>query len=156
MKSKKPLAYGILSGIGIFSFFMIILSAFVSLNFALSEFNRLWFFILPLSAGFGTQIGLYTAIKHSATINAGVATSGTVSGGSMVACCSHFLLSIIPLIGLSGLATFLMAYQKTFFSIGIASSLFGIGFMFHHKRKMGNINLKSQTPQSLHLKGGCH
>jgi len=136
MEKNKAVLYGLLSGIGILSLFIIILTIFVSFQFAISEFKRLWFFILPLAGGFGTQIGLYTSIKHSAMVNAGAATSGTVSGGSMVVCCSHFLLNIIPIIGFSGLAAFLMAYQKLFFSIGIASSVFGIGFMLHHKNKM--------------------
>ena len=136
MVKNKAILYGLLSGIGILSFFIIILTIFVSFGFAISEFKRLWFFILLLSAGFGTQIGLYTSIKHITIVNAGAATSGTVSGSSMVVCCSHFLLNIIPIIGLSGLATFLMTYQKLFFSIGIASSVFGIGLMLHHKNKM--------------------
>ena len=138
MVKNKAILYGLLSGIGISSFFMIILTIFVSFGFAISEFKRLWIFILPLAGGFGTQIGIYTSIRHSAMVSAGAATSGTVSGGSMVVCCSHFLLNIIPLIGLSGLATFLMTYQKLFFSIGIASSVFGIGFMLHHKKQMSN------------------
>ncbi len=133
---KKSLVYGVLAGFGIFLFFMAILSIFVNFQFAMSEFKRLWFFLIPLAGGFGTQIGLYISIKHTVMINAGATTSGTVSGGSMIACCSHFLLNIIPIIGLSGLASFLMTYQKLFFSIGIASSAFGIGFMLHHKKKM--------------------
>jgi len=133
---NKPLIYGILAGFGIFLFYIAVLTIFVNFSFAFSEFKKLWFFILPLAGGFGTQIGLYTSIKHSAMVNTGATASGTVSGGSMVVCCSHFLLNIIPIIGLSGLATFLMAYQKLFFSVGIASSVFGVGFMLHHKRKM--------------------
>ncbi|MEK6926232.1 MAG: hypothetical protein AABW50_03055 [Nanoarchaeota archaeon] len=156
MEKNKAILYGLLSGIGIFSFFIIILAVFVNFGFAVSEFKRLWFFILPLAGGFGTQIGLYTAIKHNAMVNAGAATSGTVSGGSMVVCCSHFLLNIIPIIGLSGLATFLMAYQKVFFSVGIASSVFGIGLMLHHKKKMKG-NVKFPIQHETHLKGElCH
>ena len=160
MGKNKAVLYGLLSGIGILSFFMIILTVFVNLGFAISEFKRLWFFILPLSAGFGTQIGLYTSIRHSAMVSAGAATSGTVSGGSMVVCCSHFLLNIIPIIGLTGVATFLMAYQKLFFSIGIASSVFGIGFMLHHKKKMEKQESEIPRPSSYKSKnlkaGKCH
>ena len=63
----------------------------------------------------------------------------------MIACCSHYLLSIIPLIGITGLSaftSFLMTYQKAFFSIGIVSSIIGITLMLNHKRKMkGGLNL---------------
>ncbi|MBS3092657.1 hypothetical protein J4466_04525 [Candidatus Pacearchaeota archaeon] len=135
----KALTYGILAGIGILLFYISVLTIFQSYGFALSEFRRLWLWIVPLALGFGMQIGLYTSIKHDAAINTGMAASGGVSGGSMIACCSHYLLNIIPLIGITGLSaftSFLMAYQKAFFSIGIASSILGIILMLNHKSKM--------------------
>ena len=135
----RALAYGILAGLGILISYISVLTIFQSYGFALSEFRRLWVWLVPLAVGFGTQIGFYTSIKHDATVNRGMATSGTVSGGSMIACCSHYLLSIIPLVGITGLSaftSFLMAYQKAFFSIGILSSIVGIGLMLNHKRKM--------------------
>jgi len=54
----------------------------------------------------------------------------------MVACCSHFLLNVIPIVGLSGIALFLASYQKEFLSIGILSNIVGIGIMLNHKNKM--------------------
>ena len=135
----RALFYGILAGLGILIFYISTLTIFQSYGFAISEFKRLWMWLLPLSIGFGAQIGLYISIKHDVIMNRGIATSGTISGGSMVACCSHYLLSVIPLIGIAGLSAltlFLMTYQKAFFSIGIASSLTGIILMLYHKRKM--------------------
>ena len=135
----KALAYGILAGLGILAFYISVLIFFESYNFALYEFKRLWVWLVPLAIGFGAQIGLYASIKHDATINHGVATSGTLSGGSMIACCSHYLLSILPLIGITGLSaftSFLMTYQKAFFSIGILSSVAGIVLMSNHRKKM--------------------
>ncbi len=141
----RALAYGILAGLAILAFYISVLTIFQSYGFALYEFKRLWIWIVPLAIGFGTQIGLYTSIKHDATMNHGVAASGTISGGSMVVCCSHYLLNIIPLIGITGLtafSSFLMTYQKVFFSIGILSSIVGITMMLNHKRKMkGGLNI---------------
>ena len=135
----RALTYGILAGAGILVFYLSVLTLFQSYGFALYEFKRLWIWLVPLSAGFGAQIGLYFSIKHDATVTKGVAASGTISGGSMLACCSHYLISIIPIIGVTGLsafASFLMVYQKAFFSIGILSSIAGISLMLRHKRKM--------------------
>ena len=135
----KALAYGILAGLGILAFYIFVLTLFQSYGFALYEFKRLWIWLVPLAAGFGTQIGLYTSIKQDAAMNRGIAASGTISGGSMLVCCTHYLLNIIPLIGITALSTFssfLMAYQKAFFSIGIAASIAGIALMLYHKRKM--------------------
>ncbi len=131
--------YGILAGLGILIFYISVLTIFQSYGFALYEFKRLWLWLVLLAIGFGTQIGLYTSIIHDATVNRGMAASGTISGGSMIACCSHYLLNIIPLIGITGLTaftSFLMTYQKAFFSIGIASSVIGIVSMLNHKRTM--------------------
>ena len=137
--NRKSLIYGITSGLGILAFYISVLTIFQSYGFALYEFKRLMFWLVPLAIGFGTQIGLYISIKHDSTIKAGAVTSGALSGGSMMACCSHYLLNIIPFIGITGLSaftSFLMIYQKAFFSIGIASSIFGILFMLNHKNKM--------------------
>ena len=135
----KELAYGLLSGLGIITFYLSILTLFQSYGFAIYEFKRLWVWLVPLAIGFGTQVGLYSSIKYDSTIKTGVSTSGTISGGSMLACCSHYLLTMIPIIGITGLSTltlFLMTYQKAFFSIGLASSAMGIALMIRHKIKM--------------------
>ena len=151
--NRKNLTYGILAGVGILVFYISILTIFQSYGFALYEFKRLWFWLVPLAIGFGTQIGLFASIKHDATIKAGAATSGTISGGSMIACCSHYLLSVIPFIGITGLSaftSFLMTYQKAFFSIGIASSVMGIFFMLHHKKKMRIYDFQSFSTRKSH------
>ena len=137
----KPWIYGIIAGAGILLFYISVLTIFQSYGFALYEFKRLWVWVVPLALGFGAQIGLYVSVKHDATIKRGFAASGTVSGGSMLICCSHYLLNILPFIGVAGLSvftSFLMTYQKAFFSIGIASSIVGIALMLNHKRIMRN------------------
>ena len=141
----KSWTYGILAGLGILTFYISVLTIFQSYGFAIYEFRRLWVWLVLLAIGFGAQIGLYASIRHDATIKTGVKTSSTISGGSMIACCSHYLFSIIPLIGITGLSAFtlfLMTYQKAFFLIGIASSVIGVISMLNHKRKMkwGMIN----------------
>ena len=137
-KNKKDNSkfYGILAGVGILFFYLAVLTVFQSFDFAISEFRSLWLWILPLAVGFGIQVGLYNSILHTARINAEIAASGTVSGGSMVACCSHFALNAIPILGFSGLASFLMTYQRWFFGLGILSNVIGITILMRHKKKM--------------------
>ncbi len=136
MKSKKPVLYGILAGTILLVFYILVLSFFQGFQFAVLNFKSIWYWIVPLVLGFGTQIGLYTSIKHTAEMTGTVAFSGGISGGSMIACCSHFLLNIIPIIGLSGIAIFLVKYQTMFFVIGIVANAFGIIYMLNHKNKM--------------------
>ena len=142
-KKSNALLYGLLAGVGLLVFYISVLSIFQDFNFAISNFKSLWYWIIPLVAGFGTQIGLYASIRHTAQLTATAAGTGSVSAGSMIACCSHFLLNIIPIVGFSGIALFLMQYQKWFFTIGIISNAIGIAFLLNHKNKMkgGRCNL---------------
>ena len=138
-KRDNSVLYGILAGLGLLLFYLAVVSFFQGVEFAFLNLRSLWYLIFPLAIGFGTQIGLYTSIKHTATMTGTVAGTGSVSAGSMVACCSHFLLNVIPIVGLSGIALFLAAYQKWFLGIGILSNIIGIGIMLKHKRKMEGV-----------------
>ena len=135
-KKDNSLLYGLLSGIGLLLFYVIVISIFQSIEFAFLSLRSLWYLIFPLAIGFGTQIALYSSIKHTSALTGQVASTGSVSGGSMVACCSHFLLNILPIAGASGLALILMSYQKWFLGIGILSNIIGITLMINHKKKM--------------------
>ena len=136
MVRNNSVLYGILAGLGLLGFYLTVVSIFQGIGFAFLNLRSLWYLIFPLAAGFGTQIGLYTSIKHTAALTGTVAGTGGISAGSMVACCSHFLLNVIPIVGLSGIALFLVAYQKWFLGIGILSNLIGITIMIRHKNKM--------------------
>ena len=136
VKKDNSVLYGILAGLGLLTFYLGVVSFFQGVEFAFLNLRSLWWLVFPLSIGFGTQIGLYTSIKHTATMTGTVAGTGGVSAGSMVACCSHFLFNLIPIVGFSGIALFLAQYQKEFLGIGVLSNIVGIGIMLNHKRKM--------------------
>jgi len=71
--------------------------------------SNYWFLIAILIGGFGLQVGLFTyfnslnAISCSTTV-----ASGGISAISMILCCSHYLLNILPffgaVVGISGLS----------------------------------------------------
>ena len=123
VKKDNSILYGILAGLGLLAFYISVVSIFQGIGFAFLNLRSLWYLIFPLAAGFGTQIGLYASIKHTAALTGTVAGTGGISAGSMVACCSHFLLNVIPIVGLSGIAVFLAAYQKEFLGIGVLSNV---------------------------------
>ncbi|MDP2672549.1 MAG: hypothetical protein Q8O84_01935 [Nanoarchaeota archaeon] len=135
-KKDNSILYGLLAGLGLLIFYLGVLSIFQGIDFAFLNLRSLWYFIFPLAIGFGIQIGLYTSIKHTATMTGTIAGTGGVSAGSMVACCSHFLLNIIPIAGISGISLILMSYQKWFLGIGIIANIIGIIFMLNHRNKM--------------------
>ena len=111
--------------------YFLILSVANSPSYALSQFQDLWYWFMPLVIGFGVQLGLYTYIKkfeydqlHGA--GASVAASSGVSAGAMIACCLHHIADLLPLLGLSAAALFLIQYQIPFIILGIASNAVGI------------------------------
>ena len=135
-KQDNSVLYGLLAGLGILVFYLAVVSFFQGVNFAFLNLRSLWYLIFPLSIGFGWQIGLYSSIKHTAQLTGTIAGTGGISGGSMLACCSHFLLQMIPFLGISGLAVFLVQYQSWFLGFGILSNVVGIVIMTKHKNSM--------------------
>src|SRR3989338_5287367 len=98
--------------------------------FALSQFSRFWYFIVPLAAGFGVQIGLYTylrnAVRQKNSSGSILAVSGTTSTAAMLSCCAHYLANILPIIGAAGIISIIGQYQIQLFWIGLAFNLGGI------------------------------
>jgi hypothetical protein len=104
---------------------------------ALQQFKALWGYIITIATGFGIQIALYTHIREfNITCRREVAVSGSMSAGSMVACCIHHVTDFIPLIG-SGFAFFLSAYAELFLIVGVLSNVIGITFMLATMQKSG-------------------
>ena len=120
--------------IAVFLAVIAVIAANGSVGFAISEIKRLWYWVLLLSAGFALQLGLFVHIRHLvsqrlAGAKAELAASGTVSAGSMIACCSHGLVTLLPFLGISAAATFLARYQLSFLIVGLFSNLLGVTVM---------------------------
>lgn len=135
----------ILIGVGAAVLLIIVYLGIITLaqdwTHALQQTAELWYWVLALAGGFGIQAGLFSFIRQSirerrATTTGSVAASGSVSAGSMAACCAHHLSDVLPLLGLSGVAIFLVRYQLFFIIAGVVSNMVGITIMLetiqHH------------------------
>ncbi|MDO8503974.1 MAG: hypothetical protein Q7S60_04795 [bacterium] len=102
-------------------------------NFTWYQFSSFWYFLVALSSGFGIQIGLYTFLKkitsHETKSGGIVAVSGTTSGSAMISCCAHYLINILPILGVAGLVSLIAQYQVKLFWLGIAVNLLGIFYI---------------------------
>lgn len=130
----KPMLWGIIAGSGLLSLYFGVLTFANSFSHALQQFSGMWYWILLLVAGFGTQAGLYAYIRGASKLKAGAATSSVVAAGgmstaSMIACCAHHLTDVIPILGLSAAAVFLAQFQTLFIVAGVLSNLIGINLM---------------------------
>lgn len=98
-------------------------------------------FVGLISAGFGTQVGLFTYLRllQRAMARESVALTGAgtaTSSVSMVACCAHHLADVLPIVGLSGLAVFLVEFRTPLMLLGVATNVVGIVVMLHQLRRI--------------------
>lgn len=141
---KKEIISGFLGSIGLLLFYFLVMGVSSgSWSATLSQFKDLWYWMVILSAGFGTQIGLFVYLRNCVKNPQGLhhskkvaATSTGTSAVSMVACCAHHLSDVLPIIGLSGAAVFLTKYQIPLIILGIAMNMFGILYMLQQIKKV--------------------
>jgi len=131
MKKYKPLIIGSMTFTGLLILYFTILVWANSIEHAVDQFFEMWYWILILSMGFGLQVGLYFHIKkqlHEKMLEsrAELVATGGASTTSMVACCVHHIVDVLPIFGLSAAASFLLKYQLSFILIGVFSNIFGI------------------------------
>jgi len=102
-------------------------------SFAQNQFASYWYFVVSLAVGFGIQIALYQYIKNLVHSGQGmgkiVGVSGTTSTAAMISCCAHYLVNLLPILGVTGLVTFVAQYQIRLFWVGIFFNIAGIVYM---------------------------
>lgn len=135
---RKPVAVGVIAAVLLLLVYMGIITLAQGLEHTLDQTRRMWYWVLLLASGFGTQAGLFAFIRQRrAAATASVAASGGVSAGSMAACCAHHLSDVLPALGLSGLATFLTSYQLFFLVLGVLANAVGITIMLENIQRHG-------------------
>jgi Cu+-exporting ATPase len=129
----KPLLFGALATLVMLGVYFGVLTLVSGWSFTVSQFTQYWYYVLPLTLGFGTQIGLYVYLRTQlANHHAGgkvVVASGATSTGAMLACCTHYIANILPVIGAAGAVTLVAQYQVELFWVGLAFNLAGIIFI---------------------------
>ncbi len=142
MRKNRPIIIGVSGSTGLLIIYFGILAWVNSFSHALQQFSQMWYWILILVTGFGIQLGLYSYVrfnirKKASGATAEIVAAGGISTGSMIACCAHHITDVLPIIGLSAAAVFLVKYQLPFILLGIFSNLVGITMMLHIIQKHG-------------------
>ena len=121
-----------LAGFGLLMMYFLVVGGLQGFGYAFERFIELWYFMMPLIAGFGFQISLFSHIRISCREGTGSAAATTgVSTASMIICCAHHITDIIPILGVAALGLFFVEYQSAFLVIGIVSNIIGIVFMLN-------------------------
>ena len=138
---KEPFFFGLLGSFGLILFYFSVMTFLSSPREAVIQFFDLWPWIISISAGFGIQVGLYTKLRMTIkAANNGAAkgmvfASGATSSVSMIACCAHHLVDVLPLIGFSTLSIFLVRYQVSFLTASLLVNFLGIIVMVKNLKK---------------------
>ena len=130
---SKPITRGASATIAMLAAYFAIISALSGWDFALSQFSEFWPYLVALSIGFGTQLGLYfylkqlTASRHFT--HCAIATSGTTSGAAMLTCCTHYLANILPILSATAVVSAVAEYQIGLFWVGLAFNAAGLTYV---------------------------
>ncbi len=123
---------GALASIAALGFYFGALTLVSGWQFSVEQFADWWPYIVALATGFGVQVGLFVYLRRAVNAAASgkiLVATGTTSGAAMVACCTHYFVNLFPVLGATGLASFVGAYQIELFWFGIASNLLGIAYI---------------------------
>ena len=133
-KLGLPIIAGLLGALLLAGLYLGIVTLAQGWDHAIELFLQDKALVMPIIAGFGIQVGLYTFIRVG--LRAGARGMGTMTGAgggtstvAMVACCAHHVADVLPVLGLAAAATFLAAYRVTFMLVGLGTTLLGIGIM---------------------------
>lgn len=129
----KPGLIGTIACVLMLAVYFAVLSLVSGWEFTLEQFVMYWYFIVTLAVGFGVQIGLFIYLRHitSHTDASGkvVTVSGATSTGSMIACCTHYLANVLPVLGATGVVALVAQYQTQLFWVGLAFNLAGVVYV---------------------------
>lgn len=128
----KSILFGIAGSIGLLFLYAAVMILFTgSWSAAVDQFLALWYFIVPIAAGFGIQVGLYVKLtekmRHAA--KGTLSVSGTSAAAGMLACCVHHIADVLPILGFSAVSMVLARYQIPILAVSLVINLYGIVVM---------------------------
>lgn len=137
---SKSILIGLAAGAGLLGFYFAVTGWASGLDFAISQFIALWYFLAPLTVGFGFQAGLFAFIKlkQKQCAASGMAASGATSGLAMVACCAHRLIDVLPFLGATIAAAYLARYQTYLLALGLVANGAGIIYLLRIKKQLNH------------------
>lgn len=145
----RPYIFGTIATFAIVGIYLGMNTLTADWYYAKVQFNEYRWWIVTLAFGLGVQVTLFSLLRAQLKKNrmraakSSMAASGGVSTAAMMACCSHYLATVLPALSLPFLSAAAVAkleqYQPYFFLAGILSCIVGIGLMVRIMKKNGMI-----------------
>ena len=126
----RSVATGVVAGGVLAAVFVTVVAGTAGWEHLTTQFRDNWWLLVPLLAGFITQVTIMVELRHRHRVMRAAAVSvgagAGVSGVGMVACCAHHLADLAPLAGATGLATFLTDAQRPLMAAGLAINVLAV------------------------------
>lgn len=89
-----------------------------------------WYYLVPIVGGFGVQVGLVAELRRRHRLMRAEAAAGASGAGAstvgMIACCAHHIVDLVPFLGATAAAAFLVRWRVAFMLVGIGVNAAGI------------------------------
>lgn len=137
MSRGFPAVAGSVAAIGLLAFYLLLITVAESREFAARQFRADWPYLVFLMPSFGLVVGLIVHARQRAASHAGAMAGSTgMSATAVVACCAHFLPTLLPLVGVSAIASVLAAWKAPLLLAAIAINLGVAAYVWRHVRAM--------------------
>lgn len=152
--SRRGVTWGVVAAALLASFYVAVLAGSAGWDHLGDTLGRDWWLVLPLTVGFGVQVAFLVEVRRRRAAHDVTAVAGAGAGTSavgMVACCAHHIADLVPLVGLSGAATFLTAQQRTLMWIAVAMTAAGVWLSARQLRRVPAVALEpTREPTCAH------
>lgn len=134
-RNINPVAAGVIgSFVLVLVYFLVLAIITKDWSHPLAQFLLYKYWMSVLIVGFGLQIGLLQFIRSGGHLVSNqakktVMSSAGISGTTMIACCLHHGLEILPFLGFSAASLFAAKYQTQILAFGVIVNLAGISLM---------------------------
>lgn len=135
---QRATVIGAAAAFVLLAFYLAVLALVSGRDYAQTQFVKDLPFLIILLPGFGLQAGLFVLIRGIAGTHSGAAAgaSGGISGASMIACCAHYVPTLLPFVGVSAVATLVMAWRTPLLVVAVLSNIAGLLYMLRVLRKV--------------------
>ncbi len=124
---------GVTASAGLILFYYLVLWLLTKdLVYPWQQFLKLQPWMSLLILGFGLEWALFSRLRQGRIMVGGTTV---VSGATMVACCAHHAVDVLPFLGIAGASVFLVNYQKELLIFGLLVNLAGIIYLLRRLSK---------------------
>lgn len=137
MSNRFPVAAGAVATVGLLAFYLSIVTLAEGRAAAARQVAQDWPYLVVLMPSFGLVVGLVLHARQRARAHAGAMAGSTgLSATAVVACCAHFLPTLLPLVGVSALASALAAWKAPLLLMAIGLNLVVAAYVWRHIGRM--------------------